>query len=283
MSSVYSAARELLSTSRMRIGSLLLTLSLATAAFAQQTNDLIIPIGGAPDILIPAAGDVSGANGTHFRSDISVINLLNVPQRVQLHWLPQGSSGTSIAPQTIDLSAKSGFQSDNFVGEVMSQTGLGSIEVVGVRQDGSVDPNARLLVAARIWTPRPEGAQGTMSQTFPAIALTAEDIDVKAIFGLRRTSQYRFNVGISNPISSARRFRVTVIVLSATPVQTQFDVDVAGNSMEQRSVTGASEGLVQVLVEDISTSAVIGPWHAWGSSIDNNSGDAWSHMAVPGM
>lgn len=268
----------------MRIPALLLTLVAAVPLVAQQTDDLIVPLAGAAHILVPAAGDVPGANGTHFRSDISVINLRTTPQRVQLYWLPQGSSGLSIAPVTIDVGAQQGFFSENFVPTIMNQSGLGSIEIVGVRQDNSFDPEARLHATARIWTPRPDGAQGTMSQTFPAIAIGNETVRVKAIFGLRRSAQYRLNVGISNPIEQPRRFRVTVVVSPASgpPSQSQFDVDVAAQSMEQRAVGGATEGVVQFLIEDITSANPTGPWHAWASSIDNNSGDAWSQMGVPG-
>ena len=269
----------------MKISALLFTFFLATAALAQQTDDLIIPMSGAPHILIPAAGDVSGANGTHFRSDISIINLRNTTQRVQLYWLPQGSSGVAIAPVIITLNPQSGFVSENFAANVMNQSGLGSIEVAGVRQDNTFDSAALLHVTARIWTPRPDGAAGTMSQTFPAIVLSSTEASVKAIFGMRQGPQYRLNAGISNPTESPRRFRVTVVVSPSgggTPVQTQFDVDVAAQSMEQRSVAGTTEGLAQFLIEDITQPAVVGPWHAWASSVDNQSGDAWSQMAVPG-
>jgi hypothetical protein len=268
----------------MRISALFLTLFLTATLMAQQTDDVIIPISGAPDILVPAAGDVTGVNGTHFRSDISIINLRNVTQRVQLYWLPQGANGQAIAPVSIDLSALSGFQSDDFVGSVLNRAGLGSIEVLGVSQAGIPDPEARLHVAARIWTPRPDGAPGTMSQTFPAIALVTDQAKLKSIFGLRRTAQYRLNVGISNPTPQARRFRVTTLIVpsSGSPVQSQLDVEVAAASMEQRAILGSIEGIAQVLVEDITSPAVTGTWHTWASVVDNFSGDAWSQMGVPG-
>jgi hypothetical protein len=269
----------------MRIPALLFTLLLTTTAFAQRTNDLIVPLAGAPHILIPAAGDAAGANGTHFRSDISIINLRTTAQRVQLYWLPQGSSGSAIAPVTIDVGAQQGFLSENFVATVMNQTGLGSIEIFGVRADNSFDPDARIYASARIWTPRPDALAGTMSQTFPAIALGNEIVNVKAIFGLRRAAQYRLNVGISNPTAQARRFHVTVVVTSSTGTQgqSQLDIDVPAHSMDQRAVPGTIEGVAQFLIEDITGTTATGPWHAWGSSIDNDSGDAWSQMAIPGQ
>ncbi|HKR66236.1 MAG TPA: hypothetical protein VJZ00_21075 [Thermoanaerobaculia bacterium] len=268
----------------MRIPALLFSLLFSFSLLAQRTNDLIVPLSGAPSILIPAAGDVTGANGTHFRSDISVINLRNAAQRVQISWLPQGATGIGIAPFTMDLPAQSGFSSENFAFNVLQRTGLGSIVIMGVRSDNSFDPEALLHATARIWTPRPDGGAGTMSQTFPAIALSSnENVRVKAIFGTRRTAQYRLNVGISNPIAQARKFRVTVIVSGTGPTQAQFDMDVPAQSMDQRNVDIGGEGLAQFLIEDITATNPVGPWHAWASSIDNDSGDAWSQMAVPGV
>lgn len=273
----------------MRISTLLFTLFLTTAMSAEtrdiKAHDLIIPIAGAPHILIPAAGDANGQNGTHFRSDITIINLRSTTQRVLFYWMPQGASGLAIAPQVFDIAPESGFFSDNFVATFLSQSGLGSIEIVGVRQDNSFDPDARLHASSRIWTPRPDGAAGTMSQTFPAIVLTDDDTaGVRAIFGLRRSADFRLNVGISNPAGHPRTFRVTVFIVTNEGVsQSQFDVSVAAQSMEQRAVTGTAEGVAQFLIEETSAPPLIPdePWHAWGSSIDNASGDAWSQMAVP--
>ena len=47
--------------------------SLLAILFAAQIqpDNLVIPIGGAPQILIPAAGAIQGANGTFFRSDVT--------------------------------------------------------------------------------------------------------------------------------------------------------------------------------------------------------------------
>jgi hypothetical protein len=268
----------------MRISVLILSLVIAVSALAQRSEDLIVPITAARDILIPAAGDVPGANGTHFRSDISIVNLREATQRVYLYWYPQGSSGSSVQPRALDIAPTSGVQSDNFVTTIMGQSGLGSIEVLGVTTDGLPDAGAQLHVAARIWTPRPDGAAGTMSQTFPAIVLGSEAVASKAVFGLRRTGQFRLNVGISNPGTETRRYRVTTFVapLGQTPVQTQFDVEVAPKSMEQRAIDSTAEGVAQVLITDITGTPVPGPWHAWASSVDNESGDAWSQMAVPG-
>jgi hypothetical protein len=254
---------------------LLLTASLS----AQTTNDLIIPRAAAARVIVPVAGNAAGANGTFYRSDISIINLRNVPQQIHLYWLPLGTSGTSTPLASITLPAQQGTSSEDFVGEVVRTTGLGGIELVGVTAQGVFDPNAALHVSSRVWTPRPDGAPGTMSQTLPTIVGGQTDTGIiKAVFGLRRGPQYRLNVGVMNPSSTAQRFRITVAV--AGSVAEVVEIDVPARSIRQELVPGTSSGIVQVLIEDLGGGA--GEWQGWASSVDNQSGDAWSQIAVGG-
>jgi hypothetical protein len=274
----------------MRSKTLIFALFLSTPLLAQtshftpERNDLIVPLTAASRILIPAAGDVPGANGTHFRSDIDLINLRNVSQTVQLRWMPQAGTGTVVV-RTITLPAQSGVSSENFVADIMQLSGLGSIDVIGVTSEGVADTNALLHATARIWTPEPNDNngiddEGTMSQTFPAIAMPTTAVTSRSIFGLRRSAQYRLNVGMTNPSGSAQRFRITTYVFTNPIDASSFEVELPAQTMNQYNITGTSSGNVQILIENINASA--GSWHGWASSIDNESGDAWSQMAVGG-
>jgi hypothetical protein len=258
------------------------TILLTALLFAGSVRaDLIVPQTSASRILIPIAGDAAGASGTHFRSDIQIVNLRNATQRIQLHWLPQGRSGAAIAPRTVDLPPLSGFFSDNFVGSILLQSGLGGIEIVPVTPEGQPDVNARLQATARIWTPRPDGAAGTFSQTFPAIVMPGSTARAKTIFGSRLSSDYRLNVGITNPSQERQRFRVTVRVNTESASQNvQYETDLEPRSIEQRNIPATANGIAQVLIESI-TAGTATDWQGWASSIDNASGDAWSHVAFP--
>lgn len=262
----------------MRISAFLLTSLLFTSI---ASADLIVPQTAAARILIPAAGNAPGSNGTYFRSDIQLLNLRNATQRVQLFWLPQGSTGPSSGP-TMELAPLSGFTSEDFVTNVMLQSGVGGIEIVGVTDSGQPDPGAQLHVTSRIWTPRPDGADGTMSQTFPALIMPGSTARGKSVFGIRHSNQYRLNVGITNPSLTLHHFRVTAAVATTTGLQTvQFELDVKPRSIEQRLVTGLTgQGTVQVLIENL-TAGNATDWQGWASSIDNDSGDAWSEIAFP--
>lgn len=259
------------------------TILLASLLFVSTASaDLITPQTAAARILIPAAGNAPGQNGTYFRSDIQIANLRNADQRVLMYWLPQGSSGAAITPLAIDLGASRGFSSDDFVANVLHQTGVGGIEFVGVTPAGVPDPAAQLQVTSRIWTPRPDNADGTMSQTFPAIVMPGSTANSKTIFGMRHSSQYRVNVGIANPSSTTHRFRVAVRINTASTDETdQFEMELPARSILQRNSTALTRvGVVQVLIEDITGGAAT-DWQAWASTIDNQSGDAWSQMAFP--
>lgn len=263
---------------------LAVSLALSTAAFAQpsqpEPNDLIVPQTGSNRIIIPVAGSLQGANGTFFRSDINVLNFRNADQRVEMHWLPQGSAGDLIADRTISVGARSGFSSEDFVTNVLGQSGLGAIEIVAVTATGEVDPNGLIHATARIWTPVPNASEGTMSQTFPALIAATSSVQTKWIFGVRRDPRYRLNAGVANNANVAQRFRITTIG-SQTGGGETVELEIPARSIQQINLPGSANGSFQVIVQNISVTTVATTWQAWASSIDNVTGDAWSQVAFP--
>ncbi len=270
----------------MRIRLLFAVLSLAAvSALAQEprSEDLFTPRAFASHIIIPAAGDVQGANGTHFRTDVHLINLKNVDQVVAVYWLPQGRVGTSIGPKTITIQARSGLFSSDFVNSVLDQEGLGSVEIIALDSGGNEDPTAQLHAVARIWTPEPNVPNGTMSQSFPALAISAASrSQTKWMFGVRRDAQYRMNVGIVNAARERQRFRITVTPNVPGGQNEVLDIELPGRSMEQRVMNAtSSEGSFQVTVVNLTDTANESDWQTWASSIDNITGDAWSQVGFP--
>lgn len=265
----------------MRISTLIASLLFAVSMFAQQTDDMFVPVAAAPRVIVPAAASAAGANGTFFRSDLNLINLRNVPQFVQAFWLPQMATGSATPIKTFEVPPLTGIGSEDFVGSLLGTSGLGAIEFVGVNGNGTFDPGALLHVTQRVWTPRPDGAPGTMSQTFPAIpAGSTTAITHRSVLGMRRSEQYRLNVGVTNPSNAAQTFHFLIHIVGADRTETiQFDLNLPPRSMHQVLVGGTFAGTAQVLVEDVGGGA--GDWHTWASSVDNQSGDAWSQMGVP--
>jgi hypothetical protein len=246
---------------------------LVCITFAAEAQ-LVVPQGGAPTILIPAAGSVQGANGTFFRSDLTVLNYRNSTQNVQFQWMPQGSSGSTVAPITLQMGAMSGVTSEDFVASILHQTGLGAILITGVTSTGAADPNAHLMATSRIWTPQPNATTGTNSQQFNSIPLAAVGNGTLTIIGQRRDDRYRTNVGIVNLDSQPQTFRIDL--QSSVGTESQM-VDVPAMSLSQVSMLGPNSTLpLQILATSVSSTTA--RFMAYGSSVDNVTGDAWSSL-----
>jgi hypothetical protein len=248
----------------------------ASSSFA----NVVLPLGAASQVLIPAAGSTQGANGTFFKSDITIINLTSHDQAVALQWLPQGVSNSGAV--TITIPAQSGLRSADFVHDYFNTTGLGSIIVTGVTGAGTVDSTAALYVNSRIWTPEP-GTAGTTSQSFPAVPLSAANAASAALFavgGPDNPANYRVNVGIVNvDQNNTQTFAVT---LPGTTTQT-FIVSIPPMSMQQISLGSGISATTQISIQNATSSATrSNSWLAYGSTVDNVTGDAWSELAVVG-
>jgi hypothetical protein len=248
----------------------------ASSSFA----NVVLPLGAASQVLIPAAGSAQGANGTFFKSDITIINLTSHDQAVALQWLPQGVSNSGAV--TITIPVHSGLRSADFVHDYFNTTGLGSIIVTGVTSGGTLDSTAALYVNSRIWTPEP-GTAGTTSQSFPAVPLSAVNAASAALFavgGADNAANYRVNVGIVNvDQNNTQTFAVT---LPGTTTQT-FTVSIPPMSMQQISLGSGISATAQISIQNATPSATrSNTWLAYGSTVDNVTGDAWSELAVVG-
>ncbi len=260
-------------------------LFLIAAFFVSTTSfaGVVQPLGAAPQVLIPAAGSTAGANGTFFRSDISIINLASHDQTIVLQWLPQAGSGGSNSTTTITLPALTGTRSADFVNEFLHQTGLGSIIVTGTA-NGVVDSTARLYVSSRIWSPEP-GTNGTTSQSFPAIPLNTINTQIAALFavgGADNPFNYRVNVGVVNvDPTQTQTFVIQLLAQGRDPVSQT--ITLPPMSMQQISVGNTVSSTSQIQVQNATSSATRSNlWTAYSSTIDNSTGDAWSDLAVAG-
>jgi hypothetical protein len=243
-------------------------------------SNVVQPLGGASQVLIPAAGSAQGANGTFFKSDIIIINLTSHNQMLYLQWLPAGTTSTGVV--SITLPAQSGLRSADFVHDYFNTTGLGSIVVTGVTSAGAIDSTAVLYVNSRIWTPEP-GTSGTTSQSFPAVPVSTINSPVAALFaigGADNPANYRVNVGIVNvDQTNTQTFAIT---LPGTTTQT-FTVTIPPMSMQQISLGSGLSATTQVSIQNATPAATrSNSWLAYGSTVDNVTGDAWSELAVVG-
>jgi len=230
---------------------------------------------GTSQLLIAAAGSVVGLNGTFFRSDITIINYRTDAQTVRLNWLPQGTTGTGIAPVDITINAMSGISNEDFVTNALHQSGLGSILVTAITPDGQFDSLGKLHATSRIWSNQPGLSSGTVSQTFPIISVNDINSTRLLVLGQRRDDRFRTNVGIINLDSQAQTFQVTVQADARTELST---VTVQPLSMVQVALTGPAANNLQIGVTNVSTGFQTSRYVVYGSSVDNVTGDSWSSL-----
>ena len=233
----------------------------------------------APQILVPAAGSVAGLNGTFFRSDIAIYNYRQSAQTVVFQWLPQGQSGLAEQVRQITIPGLTGIISEDFVNSILGRSGLGAIVITAVGQDGQPDPLGALFVTSRIWTPQADKPDGTTSQTLPTIDTTKINSTNLAILGQRLSPQYRVNVGVVNLSTAEQTFEVLQNSDDPTFAPLLQTVTVPPRSMQQVTLQNTRVAALQVRVRSLTA---IDPrqWVAYGSSVDNVTGDSWSSLGV---
>jgi len=227
-----------------------------------------------PQLLFAGSGSAQGANGTFFHSDITVLNYRSADQQVAFTWIPNG--GTAGPPTMMTINAGSGVISQDFVASNLHQSGVGSLLITGVDAMGNLDPNARLYATERVWTPEP-GTTGTTSQTFPAIATSDINLTRATILGQRLDTQYRTNVGIVNLDNVDRSFAILQTTDDPNNPVNQSNVTVPARSMVQVPLPLLASSALQIAVQPL---VAINPalWMAYGSSVDNVTGDSWSSL-----
>lgn len=230
-------------------------------------------IASAQQYLLPAAGSIQGANGTYFRSDVAIWNFRAEPQRIFMRWMPQGVTGVGIPQVEMTIPAYSGIQDQDFAANVMHQQGtLGAIYFLAVRADGTLDPNARLTIQSRIWTPQAE-TRGYSSQSFDAIRISQIAGQDRVITNQRNDFRYRMNVGIVNLDSTSAHTWQLQSDNATTPIH------VPPFSMHQVSIPRFNNDTTVPLVRIIGNGGGQTTWVAYGSSVDNVSGDGWTSLA----
>ena len=265
--------------------SALLISSSAIAAGSIPRPDAIETVAGSASLVIPAAGNVQGGGGTHFRTDVTIVNHAPGSARVAVTWIERDVRSTA-EPVYIDIPPRTVRVFDDFVGDVLGRTGLGSLLIETVDSAGAPLATGSIDAFARIWTFQP-GTEGTVSQ--PMYALPEEglrsDITRPAyILGMKQSERFRANLGIVNlDRTVAQSYTVDVV---GTLGSDSFRVDLAPFSMKQVAVPGGALGDFYIVVTPVTN--LINPFGessftAYGSTVDNLTGDAWSVASTFGF
>ena len=248
----------------------------ATTAFGAgvRTNGLVIPEGSSTQILIPAVGSVAGANNQFFKSDVTLFNYATHTQRVRFNWLPAGQDGTNVPARELVIAARSAIASEDFVAAYLQQTGLGAVLITPLTDTGSIDLSAKLYATSRIYSNPPKSDEGTVSQTFDAVPISAAFNLRQSIVGLKHDERYRMSVGIVNLEPTTQTYQITVLGTAGGQNDT-VTVSVPPLSMLQVGAPGTAHVNLQVGVTSVTQGS---KWLSFGSSVDNTTGDSWSEL-----
>lgn len=239
-------------------------------------------------VMIPVAGTVAGANGTRFQTDLTIANQSHSSGAtlVDVYWLPRDVAGTGTPVARLTLQPGAIELYEDFVTRTLNRSGLGTIILRTVHEDGSDNLAGRIDAFARVWTPMP-GSGGTTSQAVHASTLYTPQIDDLQpihglVYGLRQDAQFRANYGLVNLSPKPLTFTVSFRSRGATITEV---VTLEPHSMTQRAVPAAVTGPLTIVVSGqqeigiINPTAAFRPWAAYGSSVDNITGDAWYSKA----
>jgi hypothetical protein len=233
--------------------------------------------------VIPVAGSIQGANGTFFRSDVTLVNRRAQSQDVLVAWLQEGQDGTNAPSYRITVPSSALNRSNglmntpptisDFVGR-LGLSGVGALVFIGIDSNGNVDPQASINAFSRIWTFQP-GSQGTVSQSLSSTGFTDLGLDQGVAPGLRQDSGFRTNVGVVNLDANASDFNIGA---NGDRKSSTFSVHVPPFSMIQVPIPAGDYG--SVAAGFVSQRAGI-RWVGYGSSVDQITGGGWVSEAIP--
>ena len=232
--------------------------------------------------IIPVAGNVQGSNGTFFKSDVTLANRRSTPQVIAVGFLQRGVNNGSSPVQYFSIPGNTTDMERDFVGTILGKSAaLGTILVIAktaAGAAGAVDNNAEIDGFSRIWTPQPvlagqSASVGSVSQSFESIDLQ-DNLAESWGYGLRQDANFRTNVGLVNLYDTANTFTINVVGLQGS---TTFQTTVQPFSMEQPALPAGVYG--DLFIHVSSSSNNFNWWSAYGSSVDNATGDGWvSHV-----
>lgn len=231
----------------------------------------VIEVDGREDaFVIPIAGNAAGGNGTYFRSDVSIANYRSISQRIAVGWLAAGQDNRAAGLAYFNLPANTTVVQENFVGNSLGKSGLGAILVMAVDAAGNLDTAALLDGTSRIWTPQP-GSAGSVSQTFDGVTATDSIGSLTAsVIGLRQSADFRANAGIVNLDDVTHTWTIQSLHNGALTF-----ITVPPLSVVQAPVTSGSGSGAGHLAFTMKSDGFGFWWTAYGTSVDNRTGDGW--------
>src|SRR5581483_9688453 len=219
------------------------------------------PAGGR--MIIPAVGHVAGANGTFWRSDVTMYNPTSSAMTLSLQYLPAGADDRFTQVRTVPVAAGKTLMLADILTWMGVSSGTGALDLRWTAGAGPV-------VTSRTYTTTASG--GTYGQSIDPVTEFTNDAYVP---GLRSDARYRSNVGFANGGDDI--IGVTTELLGANgQVLASGFVTLQPRSQTQMPLAAMFPSVnVQALGSVTLKAHVDGAANlfAYGSIVDNTSGD----------
>jgi len=193
--------------------------------------------------ILVGAAETRGANGTHWVSDVAVVNPSDEAAMISVAFFAFGNaSGTPDAEMTFQIDSNEEMVFDDIVST------LGQFGVAGTLVINSDDV---VLTGMRTYN---QTDNGTYGQYVPVSVATVDGV----IPGVRDDDDFRSNLGVFNPESSDAGINVNGVYQALAPL--------SGWQRRFTDITGPVEGSTSVLLTGDSVMSYL-------SVVDNHSGD----------
>jgi hypothetical protein len=215
-------------------------------------------------LVLPAVGRAPGANGTYWRSDVTLYNSRGGNADVYLRYLAAGSDNRNAAVRRYTLGGGQTLVIRDVLSDFNLSSGTGALQVFWL--DGGDGP----AVTSRTYTTVPGG--GTYGQSIDPVIAQGYD---SVVPGLRSDASFRSNVGLVNSGDSPVGAGIALLSASGQQIGTAF-VTLPPKSQMQTSLAGLFPNVnvaflgsftIQAHTNDAPTLS------AYGSIVDNGSGD----------
>ncbi len=222
---------------------------------------LALPLSAsAGSLVIPAAGTGPGANGSHWKSEVTIANLSADPVAVSLVFHDRTGAGMPVA---LTIPAHATVGEDDIVA-----TRFGLASATGAIEIATADPS-KLAVISRTYN---ESATGRFGQDIPAVDLsTLTDTHEFVLLGPANVVNQRFNFGIY-----AASDATVAWVLHRADGSTAATAEQTYTAGQQLQYNGGVEALFSTDAKNFDSVDVVfksGSGIVYGSAIENQSGD----------
>ena len=243
-------------------------LLLAAAAADAQVNDTYV---------VPAAGNLPGASGTQWKTQLSLFNPQTYALKISVTLLPTGgANGQSVL---INVPANSGALYDNALADLFHYQGGGALLAATFPEDNPTVPNdvvsRSFLVNSETYN---STSSGTYGQTIPGTWATwlgdyATDGISAIAHGIRNTNGpgWRTNIGAVNLGRNNVLMRLTLYDYNGNTVVKDLPFNLPPLAhFQDRLPIALDRGSIEFFVDDPTHDAKVFPYV---SSVDQLSGD----------